>query len=177
MLPGLQPDPETHPDQYRDPEPDGSPEVAGDHRRGRRGRGVRFVFTASAPKSRCLKCCRASCRSKTRKSRRNSSACFKKQRHSGRNRRARPRTSRTGTASASRPRLPTARTEADRGRNASGRDRPQAQHREHRPGGHESGTRSRIHQSGRLTSDRRAGRLRHRRHRRGNAATGARGDR
>ena len=52
-------------------------------------------------------------------------------------------------------------------RNAAGRRRPQAQHREHRPGKHQGGTRSRLHQGGPLPAHRRARRLRHRRHRGG----------
>ena len=72
--------------------------------------------------------------------------------------------------------LANGKTEADGGRRAAGRGRPQAQHREHRPGEYKVSNSTADSSRWTRISARRAGSLRHRRYRRGHAATGARGD-
>ena len=178
MLPGLAARCQAHPHQYRNSESDRSAEVAGDYwARARWASSSRRASTASDPKCRSSKCCRASCRSRTRKSRRNSSAYFKKSGirvETGAKCRATSQTTDTGVRFQAT--LANGKDETDRSRSAAGGHRPQAEHRKHWPRGHPRRTRPRLHQSGPVPAHRRAGRLRDRRYRRGHAAVGARGD-
>ena len=80
MLPGLEPDPEFYPHQYRDSQPDTGSQIACDYRRGSGWRRIRFHLPSlRRRKLPCSRCCRASCLWKMKRYRRNWSAYSRKQ--------------------------------------------------------------------------------------------------
>ena len=149
MLPGLTARRQAHPDQYRNSEPDRRAED--------RWRSSARARWASSSR-RCFN------RFGTKVTRIRNVAAHRAGRRRGSLEGTRARASRsrgirveTGAkseniekhrngVSASKPTLANGKDRNDRSRKTAGRDRPQAQHREHRPGEHESRTGSRLHQ-------------------------------
>ena len=168
MLPGLQPDAKRILTNIEILDLREVPKSLGDHRRRARwGSSSRPASIASAPKSRCSRCCRASCRSKTKKSRRNWSGCSRRAAFASKPARGSRISRGTITACGSPRRSPTASSENFEVETllvAVGR-KPLTE--ESRPRRH--ARRSSIAGSSRstLSAHRRAGRLRDRRYRRG----------